>query len=111
MNHFTVPLAIHVVSADSKNKTSRRSPHIPACPWHQDTRVVADWVAQTAWPFRQKSGMLHRIFSVLPGWRAFDTAKSRHVLVPVNRNMPALALSAGRREGQRPGASPHDGPA
>jgi hypothetical protein len=38
---------------------------------------VADWVAQTASPIRQKSGILHRIFAFLPDLRSFDAAKSR----------------------------------
>jgi hypothetical protein len=36
---------------------------------------VADWVAQTASPIRQKSGILHRIFAVLPDSRSFEPAK------------------------------------
>jgi hypothetical protein len=44
-------------------------------PEHQDTRVVADWVAQTAAWFRQKYAKLHRISAVLPVSRAFDAAK------------------------------------
>jgi hypothetical protein len=44
-------------------------------PEHQDTRVAADWVAQTAAWFRQKYAKLHRISAFLPVSRAFDAAK------------------------------------
>jgi hypothetical protein len=44
-------------------------------PERQDTRVVADWVAQTAPWFRQKYAISHRIFAFLPVSRPFDAAK------------------------------------
>src|SRR4029079_19214937 len=69
---------------NQKKNTSRRSPHIPAHPCPQDTRVEADWVAQTLSPFRQKNAISYRISAFLLVLRAFDAAKS----VPV----PVLAI-------------------
>jgi len=52
---------------------------------------VADWVAQTASPIRQKSGMLHRIFAFLPDSRSFAAAKPRRArrsLASMERERP-----------------------